>query len=99
LELTEELVCCAYRIYLEPAGTSYFQTDLMTKEQVEQLFDFCKILEAAIYDAGWDFLTSCYGYAALFEMNNKSGWFDCSDIEEYKDYIDSYRNDLKKAIK
>jgi hypothetical protein len=74
----------------------------MTTKQVEQLFDFCQILEAIIYDVGWEFLIQQHGYTELYEINNKSGWFDCSDLEEYKVYIEAYRNDTKrieKAIK
>lgn len=89
--------CYAYCIYPEPHGISYFQKDLMTKEQVEQLFDFCQILEAIIYDMGWDFLIYHYGYPLLYEINNKSDWFDCSSLEEYKEHIKAYRNDIKKG--
>jgi hypothetical protein len=88
-------VCFAYRIYPEPTGTSYFQDDLMTREQVEQLFDYCQILEAIIYEAGWEFLINHYGFRELFEINNNSGWFDCTDISEFKAYIESYRIDIK----
>ncbi|HBU84425.1 MAG TPA: hypothetical protein DEF35_22690 [Paenibacillus sp.] len=91
--------CYAYRRYPEPDGTSYSLKDLMTEKKVEQLFDFCQILEAVIYDVGWDFLIQYYGYALLYEINNKSGWFDCSDMEEYKEYIEAYRNDMKRSEK
>lgn len=89
--------CYAYRIYPEPTGTYYLRKDLITKEQVEQLFDFCQVLEAIIFDVGWEFLINYYGYPVLFEINSISGWFDCSDIEGYKEYIESYRNDIKKV--
>jgi hypothetical protein len=94
MDVLEEL-CYAYRIYPEPCGTIYFQKNLMTKEQVEQLFDFCQIMEAIIYDLGWEFLIDYYGYPVLYEINCRSGWFDCIDIEEYKEYIETYRNDTK----
>lgn len=92
----DDNVCYAYRIYPEPSGTNYFQKDLMKREQVEKLFDFCQILEAIIYDIGWDFLIDYYGYPVLYEINSKSGWLNCTNLEEYKEYIDSYRNDNKK---
>lgn len=87
--------CYAYRIYREPNGINYYQSDLITREQVERLFDYCQILEAMIFEKGWIFLINNYGYEDLFIINNKSGWFDCSDVEEFKEYIDSYRNDIK----
>lgn len=87
--------CYAFRMYPEPNGTNYYQNDLMTQEQVERLFDYCQILEAIIFDKGWLFLISYYGYEELFEINNKSGWFECSDLEDFKKYIESYQNDIK----
>ncbi|MCP1183710.1 hypothetical protein [Paenibacillus sp. 1781tsa1] len=99
MEQISDDACLAYRIYPEPHGTNYLQNDLMTTKQVEQLFDFCQILEAIIYDVGWDFLIQQYGYTGLYEINNKSGWFDCSYLEEYKSYIEAYRNDMKRIEK
>jgi len=91
--------CYAYRRYPEPDGTIYLQKDLMTEKQVEQLFDFCQILEAIIYADGRDFLIQHYGYTLLYEINNKSGWFDCSDIGEYKAHIKDYQKDMKRIEK
>ncbi|WP_408894392.1 hypothetical protein [Paenibacillus taichungensis] len=87
--------CFAYRIYPEPNGTNYYQSDLITREQVERLFDYCQILEAIIFEKGWIFLVNNYGFEDLFSINNKSEWFECNDVEEFKEYIDSYRNDTK----
>lgn len=42
-----------------------------------------------------DFLISYYGYEELFEINNMSGWLECSDLEEFKKYIESFKNDIK----
>jgi hypothetical protein len=46
------------------------------------------------FDIGWIFLISYYEYEELFKINNKSGWLECSDLEELKKYIESFKNDI-----
>lgn len=58
----------------------YTENDLMNPEIVEQLFDYCQILEGYITKTGWGFLISNYGYEALFEINKKSGWLDSKNL-------------------
>jgi len=43
---------------------------------------------AYISRAGWDFLITYYGYESLFVLNDKSGWFDCSTVDELIEYIE-----------
>lgn len=88
--------CCAYRIYPEPTGTHYFQQDLMTEEQVERIFDYAQILELIIFEAGWVFLINRYGYPLLHEINNRSGWFDSESLDEFKLYVEAYRDDANR---
>lgn len=72
-----------YRIYPMPTGTDFFKNDLSTSVQVEALFDYCQIFEAMIFKAGWEHLIDVFGYDKLFEINQKSGWHDCQDINEF----------------
>lgn len=78
----------AYRIYPEPQGTNYYESDLIDENNVEILFDYCGILEAIIFKVGWEFLIEFYGYEKLFEINKKSGLFDAENIEEFLRYIE-----------
>lgn len=52
-----------------------------------------RILRSEFHKAGWMFLIEFYGYATLFEINQDSGWFDCSHIEEFQ-HTDSRLEDL-----
>lgn len=73
----------AYYIYPLPKGTEYTKEDLKNENKVEELFDYCQILEGVITKEGWNYLIEEYGYEKLFYINNKSGWFDCDTLEEY----------------
>ncbi|MCL1792276.1 MAG: hypothetical protein FWG34_00245 [Oscillospiraceae bacterium] len=73
----------AWYKYPEPKGTYYFEEELKHPDKVTEIFDYCQILLAHISKAGWDFLTDYYGYEKLFLLNKKSGWFDCSAINEF----------------
>ena len=61
----------------------YTKGDWMKPEVVEELFDYCQILEAYISKKGWAFLIDYYGYEKLYEIDKKSGWFDDETLEEY----------------
>ena len=61
----------------------YTKEDLMNLEILEELFDYCQILEAYISKKGWAFLIDYYGYEKLYEIDKKSGWFDDETLEEY----------------
>ena len=59
----------------------------MDPDKVEELFDYCQILEAYITKSGWDFLIDHYGYDGLYDIDKKSKWFDAENLEEFKLYI------------
>ncbi|MEL6986296.1 MAG: hypothetical protein AAGK97_00555 [Bacteroidota bacterium] len=73
----------AYRKYPAPEGTNYYEADLNTEEKVIQLFDYCQILEAHITQDGWKHLIEVFGMQRLFELNQKSGWYDCETVDEF----------------
>jgi hypothetical protein len=87
----------AYRIYPESDGTIYYESDLIHTDIVEILFDYCQIGEAIIMEEGWQFLIRQHGISSLFDMNAKSGWFDCENAEEFIARIEEYREDASKA--
>ena len=47
----------AFRRFPEPNGVEYFAEDLNSEQNVIELFDYCQILEAIIYENGWHYLT------------------------------------------
>ena len=65
--------------------------DLLKPEKVEELFDYCQILEAYITKTGWQFLIESYGYDKLYEIDKRSGWLSDqsteSNLEEYIERI------------
>lgn len=61
----------------------YTEEDLKNPKTVEELFDYCQILEAYITKKGWEFLINHYGYEELYEIDRKSGWLDDETLEEY----------------
>ena len=61
----------------------YTRDELIKPEIVEELFDYCQILEAYITKKGWAFLIEYYGYEKLYEIDKKSGWLDDETLEEY----------------
>jgi len=91
----------AYRIYPLPKGISYYEKDLKDVKVVECLFDYAQMLEVIIVRNGWVFLIDFHGYEILFRINQKSGWFDCETVEEFKLYVEEAMNweeieDIKK---
>ncbi len=75
----------AWRMYPEPDGTEYSAKDCRNEEIVEELFDFCQILEAVIFAKGWQLLFKTYGMEGLLQINKRSGWFDDSNATEAKE--------------
>ena len=73
----------------------YTEEDLKNPKLVEELFDYCQILEATITKQGWEFLVDCYGFEKLYEIDKKSGWFDEETLEEY---IASVRSEMDHSI-
>ena len=72
--------------------TEYTRNDLTNPSKVEELFDYCQILESYITKSGWEFLISYYGYEKLYEIDKKSGWFDAETLDEYILYVKSDMN-------
>lgn len=64
--------------------TEYTMEELMKPSKVEELFDYCQILEAYITKSGWYFLINFYGYKKLYDIDKNSGWFDAENLEEFK---------------
>ena len=65
----------------------YTEDDLKDPKIVEELFDYCQILEAYIPKDGWEFLTKYHGYEQLYEIDKRSGWFDEETIDAFKEAV------------
>lgn len=65
----------------------YTEDDLKDPKIVEELFDYCQILEAYITKEGWEFLTKYHGYEQLYEIDKRSGWFDEETIDAFKEAV------------
>ena len=68
-------------------AVEYTREQLMNLKIVEELFDYCQILEAYITKKGWAFLIDYYGYEKLYEIDKISGWIDADTLEEYKEWV------------
>ncbi len=84
----------AYYLYPFAPGQErkeYTKQDLMNPQKVEELFDYCQILEGYITRRGWEFLIEYYGYKRLLEIDKRSGWLsertDCS-LEKYIEWVE-----------
>ena len=73
----------AFYVYPLPQGTSFTANDLSEPGNVEMLFDYMQIFLASISKEGWQFLIQQYGYEKLFEINIKSDWIDCEELDEF----------------
>jgi hypothetical protein len=88
----------AWRKYPEPTGKDYYAEDLVSPLIVEELFDYCQILEATIWEKGWQFLIDTYSLRELFEINQQSGWFPATTLEEYKQELKDYWAELEFRV-
>ena len=70
----------------------YTREELMDPGRVEELFDYCQILEAYITRDGWDFLIHQYGYEKLYEIDQRSGWFEEDTLEGYMERVKNFMN-------
>ena len=75
----------------------YTKEDLSKASKVEELFDYCQILEATITKSGWDHLIAQYGYEGLYGIDRKSGWFDVDSLEEFQQCIEAEIENCIKA--
>ena len=86
---------CPFAPEMEPK--EYTKQDLMNPQKVEELFDYCQILEGYITRYGWEFLIKYYGYNGLFEIDKRSGWL-CEkidgSIEEYIECVEYEINSM-----
>lgn len=73
----------ALKIHPKPEGNELFEADLNTEEKVLELFDSCQILESLIYSKGWEFLMNKFGLIKLYQIDQKSGWFDTENKKEW----------------
>ncbi|WP_375558852.1 hypothetical protein ACE193_14050 [Bernardetia sp. OM2101] len=55
---------------------------MIIRNKIIELFDYCQIFEAIIYDKGWEFLFKNYSLKELIEIDKESGWFDDEDTGE-----------------
>ena len=85
------LACYLYPFVQNRDVREYTKEDLLKPEKVEELFDYCQILEAYITKKGWQFLIENYGYDRLYEIDKRSGWLtersSESSIEEYIEWV------------
>lgn len=82
----------AFRYWPLEDKTIYCENDLDSEEKVEKIFDYAQILEVSISKSGWKYLIHHYGFGKLFEINNRSGWFDCETIEDFKSWVEYEMN-------
>lgn len=71
--------------------SEYTEEDLRDPKKIEELFDYCQILEGHITKAGWQYLIDTYGYERLYEIDKRSGWLsgrsDNDTLEEYIQWV------------
>ena len=75
----------------------YSKEDLMNPKKVEELFDYCQILEAYITKTGWQFLIEHYGYEKLFEIDKRSGWLSERTEDTLEEYIEWVKYEIEKS--
>ena len=59
---------------------------VVTRELQKHFADF---FEAYITKSGWDYLIQRYGYEGLYHIDQKSGWFNAENLEEFKQCVDA----------
>ena len=73
----------------------YSADELRDPKQVEELFDYCQILQGVISAAGWRHLLEVHGLDALLAIDRRSGWLDAdesaaADALKYQCLISGY---------
>ena len=76
----------------------YSKEDLMDPKKVEELFDYCQILEAYITKVGWQLLIEHYGYEKLFEIDKRSGWLSDRTENTLEEYIEWVKYEISIAV-
>lgn len=72
-----------------------YKTRLDESKKVEELFDYCQILEGYITRQGWEFLIKYYGYNRLFEIDKRSGWLCERTDGSIEEYIECVEYEIK----
>lgn len=72
--------------------TKYCKNDLDREEEVERIFDYAQIVEVLISKKGWEYLICYYGFGKIFEINSRSGLFDCETLETFKSWVEYEMN-------
>ncbi|MCA8833152.1 hypothetical protein [Hymenobacter pini] len=85
-------------MYPLPNGTGYFASDLNTSQKVEQLFNYCQILEASIFEEGWLYLLQHYGIDQLHLINQRSGWFEEESVTGFRQTLLDHFADIGYSI-
>lgn len=78
----------------------YTEEDLKNPTKVEELFNYCQILEAYITKSGWEFLIQFYGYRKLHEIDKKSGWLSerCDNSDNMEEYMGWVKHEAQNAV-
>jgi hypothetical protein len=61
------------------AMNEYSAMELSDPGRVEELFDYCQILQGVISARGWRYLLQTHGLAKLLEIDRSSGWLDADE--------------------
>lgn len=72
----------AFNIYPLPNGIRYSKSDLLNGDILIDIFNYCQILEATIFPAGWELILGGYTLDELLKLNTISGWLDVDNIED-----------------
>jgi len=92
----------AWYMYQAPEGRLYSRDEFASPKTLLEIFDYCQINLAAIFEDGWEFLYTNYSLEELAEIDKKSGWFHpCTDKEfreslEYMSLIADYNPRTKE---
>ena len=79
--------------------TEYSALELSDPARVEELFDYCQILQGVISAQGWRYLLQVHGLAGLLDIDRSSGWLDAdealaADALKYQCLIAGYDPEL-----
>lgn len=76
----------------------YTKEELMNPDTVEEIFDYCQILEAYVTKEGWKFLIDYYGYEKLYEIDRKSGWLSERSDDSLEEYIEWVKYEIQTSV-
>ena len=73
----------AWRRIPKTKGENYTEKELCETQKVIELFDYCQILQAVIFDVGWKYLFEKYELKGIIGIDSKSQWLNDEDIGEW----------------